>query len=116
LSYTSFEKVNNLKEIHFVAGSNYTYRFDYVDQSGGALDLSTATMKLYICEYGNYENVLVNKTGLLIGPSTFKAYIVPVDTTGFNGIYSYQAKVILADATVIPAGQGIMYITGGMQG
>jgi hypothetical protein len=116
LSYTSFEKVNNLKEIHIVAGSNYTYRFDYVDQGGNALDLSAASMKLYICEYGNYKNVLVNKTGLLIGPSTYKAYITPTDTAELNGIFSYQAKVILGDGEVVPAGQGIMYITGGMQG
>jgi hypothetical protein len=116
LSYTSFEKVNNLKEIHFVAGSNYTYRFDYVDQAGGALNLSEASMKLYVCEYGNHKNVLINKTGLLIGPSTYKAYLTPTDTAELNGIYSYQAKVTLGDGTVVPAGQGIMYITGGMQG
>jgi hypothetical protein len=115
LSYT-FEKVNNLKEIHIVAGSNYTFRFDFVDQAGNALDLSAASLKLYVCEYGNHKNVLVIKTGLLIGPSAFKAYLTPNDTVEFNGIYSYQAKLTLGDGTVVPAGQGIQYLIGGMQG
>jgi hypothetical protein len=116
LSYTSFEKVNNLKEASIFAGSNYTYRFDFVDQAGGALDLSEATMNLYICEYGNYKNVLIKKTGLLIGPSAYKGYLTPTDTAELNGIYSVQAKVTLADGQIIPAGQGIVYIIGGMQG
>jgi hypothetical protein len=116
LSYTSFEKVNNLKEISIFAGSNYTFRFDFIDQAGNALDLSAASLNLYICEYGNYKNVLIIKTGLLIGSSTYKAYLTPTDTNELNGIYSYQAKVTLGDGQVVPAGQGILYFVGGMQG
>lgn len=115
MSYTSYQEINSLKTVYFLGGTNFTFRFNFKNQAGNSVDMNNTELTLLICEYGNFENVLLTKTGSLIDPYSYKVYLGAQDSVGWDGVYSYQIRVVLADEQVIKPGQGIVYISGGME-
>lgn len=109
---TTFSSINSLGDFSFIGGTTYTLKFTVNDQSGSAIDLSTATCRWKLAQYGT-DNVILSKTGSVIATNIFEVLLSSADTSSLSGKYSHQPTVEFATGVVVIPAQGIISIVKG---
>lgn len=109
----TYSSLNTLNGTSFIAGSNYTFKFNILDQSGSAIDLSTATCTWRMSPFGN-DYTILQKTGSVIATNTFVVLLTSADTAGLSGKFTHQPTITFSDGTVFIPAQGTITILKGI--
>lgn len=109
---TSFDIINSLDEVVFIAGTPYTFDYHIYDENGAEVNITACTNKLKICYYGQPEVVIIDKEGEIISPLT-NAYRVVLSTTDsklLSGKYIQQPTIIDITGEEYIGAQGVITI------
>ena len=107
---SNYSQVNNLEEIVFIGGTEYTIDFIVYDQNGGYGNLSGATCSWKMCPYGEPSNVLLTYSGTVINSYTFRVTILANDTLSLSGKFQHQ-PIIVDSGKTYRSQQGIINIS-----
>jgi len=93
---TSYDTINSLGEISFIAGTEYTLIFDVYDINGSPLSLSGSTCTWTLSPYGQPEYAIMTKTGIISGSisNEFSITLGLTDTETLSGKYIQQPIVV----------------------
>ena len=110
----SYSDLNNLEEISFIGGTEYTLEFTVYDEDSVAIDISTATIVWNMSYYGQQDvNVITyNLSGgiTITDISEFEVVLDGSDTINLSGKFVHQAVITDFDGTPFVPGQGIITI------
>lgn len=110
----TFSSLNTLNAISFIAGSNFTLKFNVVNQSGSPISLSTATCTWRMSPFGN-DYTILQKTGSVIATNTFAVLLTSADTAGLSGKFIHQPTIAFVDGTVFIPAQGTITLLKGIE-
>ncbi len=104
---------NNLETISFVAGDKQIYTFDVYTSACVAVNLTGATTKWTLSDYGNPLSVRLVKDGVLAGDPTnrFIVTLTKDDTVALEGVFIQQPSIVDISGSSFHPGQGEVYIT-----
>ena len=96
MTITSYDTLNTLPEISFIAGSDKVFTFTCYD-SDGVITLNIAGGPAYwkLCPYGSPTIETLSKSGNIISASKFTITLTAADTLALSGKYIQQ--VIITD-------------------
>ncbi len=110
---TSYQIINSLEEVEFIAGTNFTFTFLVYDANGSPLDLSSGTVLWTLCPYGQPDYPVLSITGVVdnIITNKFTVNLETDDTKDLYGKFIQQPVVLdFADQEFRPA-QGVVTIS-----
>ena len=111
---TTFDYLDlyNLGEFSFIAGSDQELVFNIYTSACALVDLSGATVSWSLVRYGNFDTLLLTKTGYLTGSpvNQFSVKIDDTDTTGSSGKFVQKYSITDASGSIIRPGSGIINI------
>jgi hypothetical protein len=111
--YLTYEDINVLAEVSFIAKSTYTFKFVIVDQSGSPINITTASCSMLLAPFGTSDAIL-EKTGNIISTNSFNVVFSETDTADLSGEYTRQPKIKFANGVTIRPGQGNVVILRGI--
>jgi hypothetical protein len=108
----SYDSLNNLSEISFVAGTEKLLTFTVYNEDGVTLlNISSGSATWKLCQYGEFQTTILTKTGTVINANQFTVLLDPVDTETLSGKYIQQIIVIDNSGKTFVPGQGIIIIS-----
>ena len=109
---TSYDTINSLTEISFIAGTEYILTFDVYDINMSPLSLSGSTCTWTLSPYGQPEYAILTKTGNISGsiPNEFSITLGLADTETLSGKYVQQPIVVDITGNENRPSQGILTI------
>ncbi len=110
----TFNDINNLDDVAFVAGTTFILNYNVFDQNGAPIDLSTAICKWHCAPYGT-DFTQIQKTASVIATNTFQVILSPADTNGLSGKFTQQPSIEFSNGTFIIPSQGIITLLKGLQ-
>ncbi len=104
--------INGLEEVAFIAGSDYVFTFDVLDENNSPVDISTATLKWRMAYYGQTTAAVLEKTGVYsVTPiNRFTVTLGKIDTENYSGKFVHQPIIIDTSAKEYRPSQGIITI------
>ena len=97
MSIISYDTLNNLQEISFIAGSSKVLTFAcFEEDTTDPLDISNGTAVWVLCPYGEYDSRVIEKVGNIISTNSFTVQLNSTDTLYLSG--KYMQQVILTDS------------------
>jgi hypothetical protein len=90
MSYISYQSINSLDEIAFIAGTEYVLEFTVTDEFGAPIDIGAATCSWALSPYGQADILTLSKSGTIISTSVFRITLTSADTIGLSGKYMQQ--------------------------
>ena len=111
MSFTSYQDINSLEECSFIAGSEFTLSYTvYAEDGVNLLDLSSSTVKVLLCPYGQTDYVALNVDGVVTGEGTFDVELLPDATRNLSGKYIQQPVIYAFDGTEYRPAQGCILV------
>jgi hypothetical protein len=109
---TSYEIINSLEEIEFIAGTNYILTFLVNDQNGSPISLSSGSAKWTLCPYGQTDFPVLTKDGVidLVITNKFTVTLLSADTASLSGKYIQQPIAIDFSGQQYRPAQGVVTI------
>lgn len=93
MSYTSFQTINNLEEMSFIAGTKMTLEFDFYDEAGSPIDISDFDCYWQLAPYGRPGDRILNITGTITATNKFTVEFDD-ETSSLSGKYIHQPVLI----------------------
>jgi len=92
MSYTSYETLNNLGEVSFIAGTEYEFTFHYFTDSSllNPADLTGFTCVFRMALYGQTTVLTKAVNGVVTLPNIVTVTLATADTEALFGKYLYQ--------------------------
>ena len=112
MSYQIYQDIYSLAEFSFIAGTEYILEYTVYEDNGVVpLDISSGTTKLFVCQYGQPEYVVIEKAGVLsITTGVFTVTLSTDDTKEWSGKYIQQPTVYDFAGTEYRLGQGVFTV------
>ncbi len=108
---TSYDTLNTLPEISFIAGTDKLFTFYcYRDDGINLLNLGSGPIYWRLCPYGSFAIELLDITASITGLGTFTVTIPAADTITLNGKYIQQVTVTDYTGDTFKAAQGTIII------
>ena len=90
---TSYDQLFTFGEISFIAGTDKVMTFSTEDENGAPLDITGADVAWYLCPYGQYNNAVLYKEGVLATAYTFTITLDSEDTLSLSGKFIQQVVI-----------------------
>jgi|FLOH01.1.fsa_nt_gi hypothetical protein len=112
MTETAYERLNNLEDIEFIAGTEYELNYTVTDEDGAIIDITGATVEYRVAFLGQPENSVINKTGTIVSAAagTWTTKLLTADTEGLSGVFVGQPRVTDSSGSLFIAGQGNLII------
>ena len=115
MSIISYDTLNNLQEISFIAGSSKLLTFECYMQDGiNPLNISNGYAKWVLCPYGEYDVSILEKEGILITANSFTVQLNSTDSLSLSGKYIQQITVMDSAGNIFKPGQGVVIVLPGI--
>ena len=89
MSIESYDKLNSLKEISMIAGSDKVLEFSvYAEDQISPLNIVGGSVIWRLCPYGAFEIKVLEKSGTITGTNTFTITLIESDTLSLSGKYT----------------------------
>ena len=108
MSNTSYSEINNLEEISFIAGNDFTFKYEAFDDDGLPLDISGATTYLLLSPYGQPDYTEVQVSGTVTGVNTFQCVLTSTLSKDLSGWYVQQPVMVSFGGTEYRPSQGLI--------
>ena len=109
---TNYDTVNNLQETFFDAGNQELLTFSLYNEDGVTpLNTTSSSASWKLCQYGEFQTVILTKTATIFGSTQLTVQLDPVDTLFLSGKYIQQIIVTDNDGNTFIPGQGIIIIS-----
>ena len=111
MGFISYQNLNSLEEISFIAGSNFILEFNVYEEDGVTpQNLGGATISWALCPYGEFDYNVLEKTGTITGTNIFEVVLDAIDTLTLAGKYIQQPIITDFSGGVFRPSQGILLI------
>jgi hypothetical protein len=110
MSYISYQSINSLEEVAFIAGTNYTLSFTVTDEYGAPINIEAATCTWVLSPYGQPDILSLSKEGDIKSASVFDVVLDAEDTLTFSGKYMQQPIVEDFSGNIFRPAQGVVTI------
>lgn len=112
MSTNKFANMFNLEDDEFIGGTSYTIEFTVTDIAGVPVDLSASTCSWTMGYFGNPEETVLSKTGVISGVDNeiFTITLESSDTSNIYGKFIQQPVIIDFSGREFRLGQGILTI------
>jgi hypothetical protein len=107
---TAYDRLNNLPELSFIAGTDKVLTFTCYDEDSSLLDITGGTVLWYLCPFGQYGVNILTVSGVVATANTFTVTLTAVDTLSLSGKYIQQVVITDFDGYTFRPGQGIVLI------
>jgi hypothetical protein len=97
MGYTSYESLNNLGEVSFIAGTEFPFTMNFYTDSShlNPADLTDYTAELRLALFGQPTTLAVSVNGTLTLPNIFDFVLATADTESLPpGKYIYQPVLL----------------------
>lgn len=108
----TYDTINSLDEIAFIAGTDYTFTFNVNDVNGNPLDITSGTAKWTLSPYGQTDYAAITKDGTISGITSnqFSVVLLSSDTKDLYGKYIQQPIIIDFYGEEFRPAQGVITI------
>ncbi len=111
MSYSSYSQINSLEETTFIAGNDFTLKYEVYESDGVTpMDIGGATVYCLISPYGQPEYNEVQITATITGANTFEANITALLSKELSGYYIHQPVIIAFSGAEYRPAQGLLNI------
>jgi len=105
MPYVAYQELNFLEDFSFSSGEKVILNFNT-----GTYNISAATISWSMCQYGDYKNAVLTKTGTVDGNYTFSVTLDATDTVGLSGKFIQQPIIYMPGGIEIRPQQGTLII------
>lgn len=95
----SFDTIisNTLEEVHMIAGDEKIFYYEVYNDTGGQVDITSASCVIYIYRYGDPSHVIATLEGTSENSFTIRAVFESEKSIALQGVYQQLVEIVDID-------------------
>jgi hypothetical protein len=108
---TSYDDLNTLTDTFFIAGTDKVFTFSaYASDGVTPLNITSATIEWTLCRFGEFNQPIITKEGVIIDAYHFTVTLDANDTFTLSGKFIQQPIITDFSGNTFRPGQGTIII------